>query len=162
MTPVLPEREIFLQPGEFYFGQAPARIRTLLGSCVAITLWHPRLLLGGMCHYMLPRRNRYQHGLSGKYADEAMQLFQQQAHHYGTRMQEYQIKLFGGGNMFLPASYSAYADVALNNITAGHMLLAQYGLTLTAQDLGLTGHRTVIFDLTDGHVWVKHQRLQES
>src|SRR5439155_18563598 len=42
--------EIFLQPGEWYFGDADTRIRTLLGSCVAITMWHPRRCLGGMCH----------------------------------------------------------------------------------------------------------------
>ena len=28
--------EIFLGPGEFYFGEGKTRIRTLLGSCVAI------------------------------------------------------------------------------------------------------------------------------
>ena len=48
--------EIFLQPGEFYFGEGKTRVRTLLGSCVAITLWHPRLHLGGMSHYVLPNR----------------------------------------------------------------------------------------------------------
>ena len=51
--------EIFLQPGEFYFGEGKTRIRTLLGSCVAITLWHPRLHIGGMSHYMLPSRPRH-------------------------------------------------------------------------------------------------------
>ena len=40
--------EIFLHPGEFYFGDRHTRIRTLLGSCVSIILWHPRLLIGGM------------------------------------------------------------------------------------------------------------------
>src|SRR5262245_20243998 len=47
--------EIFLQAGEFYFGGEKTRIRTLLGSCVAITVWHPKLRIGGMSHYMLPR-----------------------------------------------------------------------------------------------------------
>ena len=48
--------EIFLQPGDFYFGDRDTRIRTLLGSCVSITMWHPRLHVGGMCHFMLPER----------------------------------------------------------------------------------------------------------
>ncbi|MBL8511280.1 MAG: chemotaxis protein CheD, partial [Betaproteobacteria bacterium] len=50
--------DIFLQPGEFYFGDADTRIRTLLGSCVSITMWHPTRRIGGMCHYMLPTRGR--------------------------------------------------------------------------------------------------------
>ena len=45
--------EVFLQPGELYFGDRYTRLRTLLGSCVSIVLWHREALLGGMCHYML-------------------------------------------------------------------------------------------------------------
>ncbi|MGI9213007.1 MAG: chemotaxis protein CheD, partial [Methylococcaceae bacterium] len=50
--------EIFLQPGEYYFSDRDTRIRTVLGSCVAITFWHPGILVGGMCHFMLPTRMR--------------------------------------------------------------------------------------------------------
>ena len=69
--------EIFLQPGEFYFGDEKTRIRTLLGSCVAIVLWHPKLRIGGMCHYMLPHSPRERHGqpLDGRYAEDAMHMF---------------------------------------------------------------------------------------
>ena len=49
--------EVFLQPGEFHFGHARTRIKTILGSCVAITMWHPILRIGGMCHYLLPARD---------------------------------------------------------------------------------------------------------
>jgi chemotaxis receptor (MCP) glutamine deamidase CheD len=31
--------EVFLNPGEFHFGEGTTRISTLLGSCVSITLW---------------------------------------------------------------------------------------------------------------------------
>lgn len=41
--------EIFLQPKDFYFGDENARLRTLLGSCVSITMWHPTKLIGDMC-----------------------------------------------------------------------------------------------------------------
>ena len=48
------KNDVFLLPGEFHFGDQDDRIITLLGSCVAITLWHPEKRIGGMCHYMLP------------------------------------------------------------------------------------------------------------
>ena len=69
--------EIFLQPGEFWFGDRDTRIRTLLGSCVSITMWHPRLRIGGMCHFMLPERGARAHadGLDGRYAGDAIELF---------------------------------------------------------------------------------------
>ena len=48
---------VVLRPGDFYFGGGRTRISTLLGSCVSITLWHPQRHVGGMCHYLLARRN---------------------------------------------------------------------------------------------------------
>lgn len=79
--------EIFLQPGEFYFGDEKTRIRTLLGSCVAITMWHPKLNIGGMCHYMLPqnRRKETAHVLDGRYAVDAMQMFLREIHRSRAR-----------------------------------------------------------------------------
>lgn len=152
--------EIFLQPGEFYFGGAATRIRTLLGSCVAITLWHPERMIGGMCHYMLPNRPKHGGPLDGKYADEAMALFLQQVAHHQTRPEDYQVKLFGGGTMF--PGYSEETSVARSNINTARQLVTRHHLRLSAEDLGRNGHRDVIFDISSGHVWVRHQDLNES
>lgn len=94
--------EVFLQPGEYHFGDRNTRIRTLLGSCVAVVIWHPLLQIGGMCHVLLPQRSgrRGSATLDGRYADEALQLLLQAAAAAGTEAGEYQAKLFGGGNMF--------------------------------------------------------------
>jgi chemotaxis protein CheD len=154
--------DIFLQPGEFYFTEAPCCIRTLLGSCVAITVWHPKLKIGGMCHYMLPKRKKPGNRLNGKYAEEAMQMFEQQARDYKTRLQEYQIKLFGGSNMFIHSTDKPQQiNVARDNVAYAHELLAQYGLEFSAMDLGHQGHRNIVFDISTGDVWVKHSGLTE-
>ena len=31
-----------INPGEYYFGSEYAMLYTLLGSCVAVTCWHPK------------------------------------------------------------------------------------------------------------------------
>lgn len=154
--------EIFLQPGEFYFAEAPLCIRTLLGSCIAITMWHPKRLLGGMCHYMLPSRQVIREQLNGKYADEAMLMFIEQARRYNTELKDYQIKLFGGGSMFAKRHHRHHGiDIANKNVAIAHRLLAHYGLKVTAQDLGHQGYRNIIFDLSSGDVWVRHRNLVE-
>lgn len=155
--------DIVLQPGEFYFGATAGCVQTLLGSCVAITLWHPSRQLGGMCHYMLPSRHKPSSQLDGKYAEDAMQLFLREAARHNTQLQEYQVKLFGGGNMFpdyrrKPAS----GNIAEHNVAAARRLVARHRLQLTAEDLGCNGHRNVIFDIRSGDVWVRHQRLTGS
>lgn len=153
--------EIFLQPGEFYFGDANTRIRTLLGSCVAITMWHPLLRVGGMCHYLLPtRERRVAAGLDGRYGDEAVQLFLQEMAARGTQAREYQIKLFGGGNMFPALGRKAKAmEIGARNISLAQAALESLGGQVLAQHVGDTGHRAIIFDVWSGDVWVKHQRV---
>lgn len=149
--------EIFLQPGEFYFGDRYTRIRTLLGSCVAVTLWHPRFAIGGMCHFLLPGRIRNPlQDADGRYADEAVQWLMDAASSHGTRPQEYEIKLFGGGNMFRGQPGTGGMDVGARNIEAANGLLALHGLKPRASSVGEYGYRNVFFDVATGHVWVRH------
>src|SRR5690606_5865574 len=58
MSTAVAGTEVNLLPGALWFGTGDVRLHTLLGSCVAITLWHPRYRYGGMCHFMLPGRSR--------------------------------------------------------------------------------------------------------
>jgi chemotaxis protein CheD len=152
--------EIFLQPGEFYFGDETTRIRTLLGSCVAITMWHPRRRIGGMCHYMLPSRNRPHRGaMDGRYADEALGLFLKELDATRTRPEEYEVKLFGGGDMFPKHKKRGNCvDVPCRNVAAGRLLVRECGFAIKAEDLGGLGHRQIIFDVWSGHVWVRQNR----
>jgi chemotaxis protein CheD len=148
--------EIFLQPGEFYFGDGVTRIRTLLGSCVAVTFWHPRLRAGGMSHCMLPERPRRARGeaLDGRYADDAMLLALAEIVRAGTRPAEYQVKIFGGGRMF-PSANASHVDIAQRNVEAARALVRCHGFLAGAEDLGGEGHRNVILDLWSGDVWLK-------
>lgn len=152
--------EIFLQPGEFYFGEEKTRIRTLLGSCVAITMWNQKLNIGGMCHYMLPQNRRKAdsktHVLDGRYAVDAMQMFLKEIQRSHTKPADYQVKLFGGGSMF---THSGKANrpisVSEQNVEFGRAIIKQHGFKLMAEDLGGDGHRNIILDLWSGDVWVR-------
>ena len=150
--------DIFLNPGEFYFSDRETRIRTILGSCVAVTLWHPVKQIGGMCHYMLPGNRRKDRGdeLDGRYADSAMMLFMKELAKSNTKPGDYQVKIFGGGDQFPNQSKTSVISVPDNNIAIGRELLSYYGFSINAEHLGGTGHRNVIFDLWSGHVWMKH------
>jgi chemotaxis protein CheD len=153
--------DIFLQPGDFYFGDSKTRIRTLLGSCVAISIWHPRLHIGGMCHYMLPRRPRYKTSehLDGRYAEDAMHLFMFELKRSKTKPSEYKAKLFGGGNMFSrPDKKIAHNYISDQNVDFGRTLMTQYGFSVHAEDMGGDGHRNILFDLWSGDVWVRRPK----
>ena len=152
--------EIFLQPGDLYFGDRDNRIRTVLGSCVSLTFWHPNLLVGGMCHYMLPNRSLERRTASdllwdGRYADEALVMMDKEINAIGVPHREYEVKLFGGGNMF-PDRSNPTNNVGVRNVDTARQLVKNYGYNCVAEHLGGEGHRNIIFDVWSGDVWVKH------
>lgn len=154
--PPAPEsiKSVVLASGEFYFGGGTTRISTLLGSCVSITLWHPRKHIGGMCHYMMTARKYENAGeLDGRYADEAFRLFLQGVERAGTRPAEYQAKLFGGADMFGTAKGSPM-NIGERNVAFGRELLTSHGITLVAEHIGGSGRRKLHFDLWSGDVWL--------
>lgn len=155
MTSVVPEPDtVFLNPGEFYFGSGMTRISTLLGSCVSITLWHPRRKIGGMCHYMLTERNRPTGiPLDGRFGREAFELFLQQVEAAGTHPGEYQAKLFGGANM-LSGPGGEKMDIGPRNIEFGRKMLAERHIALMAEHVGGSGRRKLHFDIWSGDVWL--------
>lgn len=165
--------DVFLQPGDFYFGDKKTQIRTILGSCVSITMWHPELQIGGMCHFMLPSRHTNQTKmLDGRYAEEAILMFFKEAVRYDANPKEFVVKVFGGGNMFPQRgakqtcnSHSsrdeihACTNVSCKNSAIVHSLAATYGFSIETHDVGGTGHRQVIFDVGSGNVWVRHSKI---
>lgn len=154
IAPTAETHEVFLNPGEFHFGRKLTRISTLLGSCVSITLWHPRKHIGGMCHYMLTERKRPANAaLDGRFADEAFELFLQQVEAAGTRPGEYQAKLFGGANMLGDLS-GGQIDIGPRNVAYGRALLATNNITVVAEHVGGSGRRKLHFDVGSGDVWL--------
>jgi len=156
--------EVFLQPGDYYFADRDTRIRTLLGSCVSLTFWHPQLLVGGMCHYMLPKRNCDRRAEdwpapNGRFADEAIALLLKRMDRVGAPHKEYQVKLFGGGNMFPETNRNTLSQIGIQNIQAARRLTKQHAFTSVAEHLGGIGHRNVIFEVWSGEVWVKHTNV---
>lgn len=155
--------EIFLQPGEVYFGDRNTRIRTILGSCVAMVFWHPALLIGGMCHYMLPSR-AYEQGsgikvLDGRYADESLALIAHEMRVNATQPREYQLKIFGGGNMFPSICESSARHIGMKNVEAARHLIKSHRLVCIGEHLGDAGYRNVIFDIWSGDAWVRHGKV---
>ena len=150
--------DVFLNPGEYYFGDRDTRIRTLLGSCVAITLWHRARRIGGMCHYVLPERAESDgEEPSGRYGADAIEALLSEARSCGTRIADYEFKLFGGGHMFPGIDTPALAMIGDRNIEFARRQLERLGARVVAEHCGGTGHRSLVFDVWSGDVWMRYQ-----
>jgi chemotaxis protein CheD len=150
--------EVFLGPGEYYFGDRDTCVRTLLGSCVAVTMWHPRERLGGMCHFLLPERSRKAGELDPRYGKEAISMLMEAAARADTDPADYQFKVFGGGNMFPELATGTQHDVGRKNVALALRLLRATGYPVVAQHVGGWGHRNVVLDVWSGDDWLQHLR----
>lgn len=152
--------EVYLLPGEYFVGDARYRIRTVLGSCVSITLWHPRLRIGAMSHFLLSERESGaapapEAELSGRYGKDAMQLMVAQLQERGVPVHECLAKVFGGGTMFPSIEPGKQQGIGHRNGVAAEKLLADYGIPVVSESLFGTGHRHILFDVATGDVWVR-------
>lgn len=147
-----PGEEVFLMPGQLHFGQQAGSIKTLLGSCVAVTLWHPVKRLGGMCHFLLPSRTRSAGDkLDGRYGDEAMETLLDHIRKSRTAPEEYHAHLYGGADT-LPEGTNLRFNVGERNIEAGWLFVDRWGFQLQGVDVGEDVPRSVTLTLATGEV----------
>ncbi len=151
--------DIFLQPGEYFVGDADYQIRTMLGSCVSMTLWHPGKRIGAMSHFLLPTHGLIDTAvrpLDARYGDEALTLMLAELAQAGVQPSQCQGKIFGGGNMFPKHSRSSTMHIGRRNGEAARALLQAHGIAIVSESLFGIGHRQIIFDISTGDVW-SHQ-----
>ena len=154
-------KKIILHAGDYCFDQAGTHVHTLLGSCVSITLWHPELKVGGMCHYALPyNQDESSRELNPRFGDDCMQLFKRSVRRYGTVISDYQAKIFGGGNMYEKQVKDPLDDIQRlpvgdKNVMAAYEFLQHEGANILVAHVGEFGHRRIIFNISTGEVWVK-------
>lgn len=154
---------MFLQPGEYFVGDANYRIRTLLGSCVSITLWHARARIGAMSHFLLAYRPvRPTAELDARYGEEAMCLMLRELRCAGVPATECQGKIFGGGDMFPQQTRNTGMQVGKRNGETARDLLKSHGIPLISESLFGVGHRQIIFDVSNGNVWSRQVKPAEN
>jgi chemotaxis protein CheD len=146
------DQEIHLLAGQLYFGKTASRVRTLLGSCVGITLWHPSRGIGGMCHFLLPERQRAaDQPLDARFGEEALYVLVEKLSLIGTRPQEYEVNLFGGADT-MPDKAGVRFNVGERNIELGWSLIDHYGFAVQQVDVGDNVPRNVAMNMRTGEV----------
>jgi chemotaxis protein CheD len=163
-------RRIILHAGDYFFGSPGVHVHTLLGSCISITLWHPTLKVGGICHYALPINPQpCQSRYNPRFASDCFLLFKRSIARHGRPISEYQAKIFGGGNMYEKNdhTFSEYAiverkTIGEKNVAAATSFLFENQIPLLVAHVGEFGYRKIMFDLATGDVWVKFTPVESA
>jgi len=156
-----------LDQKECFCSTTPTLISTVLGSCVAITVFDPVKLAGGMSHAFLPTKTEYtkDHNSPCMFVDTSIDTLMSQMAKLGSRLSDLEIKLFGGGEVLgvgaaepgqtlAPRLFS----VGSRNVELARKVLKEYGLKLKAQDVGGQLGRKLLFLTNTGGAWVKRLR----
>jgi chemotaxis protein CheD len=147
-------RELLLNPGEYAVGDANCRMRTVLGSCVSITLWEPQRRFGAMSHFLLAGRGSAPGAaLDARYGEEALTLMLRELAQVGVSAQQCQAKIFGGGNMFPEATVPGAQHVGRRNGESARSFLRELGIAVQSESLFGCGHRQIVFNVATGDVW---------
>ncbi|WP_460030338.1 chemotaxis protein CheD [Megalodesulfovibrio paquesii] len=140
--------------------RSPTLISTVLGSCVAITMFDPVSQIGGMAHAFLPTRADYPNDREApcKFVDDAVERLLSHLAKGGAELDCVEVKLFGGGEiMNRDAGPQARSTIQIGarNVAMARKLVARHGLTLAAQDVGGKQGRKLLFLSHTGGAWVK-------
>jgi chemotaxis receptor (MCP) glutamine deamidase CheD len=92
-------RTVTLHIGDLHASKEPARIKTILGSCIAACLFDPSTGIGGMNHFLLPG-NLADPDISTRYGVNAMEVLINEMMKLGAQRQTLKAKIFGGGDIF--------------------------------------------------------------
>ena len=154
------KREIFLLPGALAFGNQRLKLKTLLGSCVSVVVWHPHLKLGGMCHYLLAQRHPPRSGenLDGKYASDALQMLLEQMTKTVRAVEEYSAFICGGADCLSDMAGkmgNQQFDIGQRNIEAAEAWCQRLGLGVLQRHVGGATYRHVAFDVSNGQLSVR-------
>jgi chemotaxis protein CheD len=153
---ILPDLD--LQPGELYLSRKPAILRTILGSCVGVTFWSPRLGAGALCHGVLPRCPQDCTLLCGlpechRYVDFSIRYLAKQFDDLGAFRIETVVKIFGGADVLpIPGPRLDRPTVGALNCRAAAEVLAEEGFVVAASDIGGVRGRRIHFHTGTGEV----------
>jgi len=136
--------------GQASLAADPARLVTILGSCVAATLYAPRRRLGMLSHVVLPQ-SRGNNENPAKYADTAIPHMLETLRREGITAGELIAKVAGGACMFADGQFSCIGE---NNAEAVFRALDAAGVRTAASDTGGKNGRRVCFDLSTGDLIV--------
>jgi chemotaxis protein CheD len=142
--------------GEIACAEAPQLLITqALGSCIGLTLWDPRLRLGGMAHVMLPASPAGADfsGRRHRFADLAVPELVEEMVDMGAGRHRLIAKIAGGASMF--KGESGMDSIGGRNAAAVLEQLEKCGLLVRAADTGGSHARTIELHLDTGILLVR-------
>lgn len=147
---------IFLKPGEVVIARTPVLISTVLGSCIAVTMFSACSSFAAICHAMLPENNDRDCDL--RYVDAALKHIHHKIVEYGIGC-DLEVKLFGGAQVLHAGEHDPdRITIGSQNVLKAEEKLKALGFTVSARDTGGLKGRKLFFCTRSGNVYIRQIR----
>jgi chemotaxis receptor (MCP) glutamine deamidase CheD len=151
-------KEVVLYLGDIHAAHEPTRVKTLLGSCIAVCLYDPVRTVGGMNHFMLPRGGAGDPE-AARFGIQAMEGLIAAVIRVGGARRRFVAKVFGGAHVL--DIEESQAGIPRQNIAFTRTFLAAGGIPVLAEDVGGYEPRHVHFDTATGRVLLKRAPVSD-
>ena len=157
-------QSIHLKAGEMFVSDKPASVSTVLGSCISVTFFSPRLQIGAICHGFLPvcKKETPCDGTCDdgfRYVDCSIKRMCKTFKSLGIGYSEIEVKVFGGaGTIFKKGNAET---VGMQNTKIALSTIKDHNLNIKASDTGGSRGRQLIFFSHTGKVLMKRLRINE-
>jgi chemotaxis protein CheD len=151
---------VYLKPGEVYMDDRPALVSTILGSCVAVTMFHKSTGRGRICHAILSSNPSPGGDDTFRYVDTSIACMLKDLLSLGIPRAEIEVKVFGGARAFKRDD----EGTSVGELNAGRALhvIRKERLTILASDLGGPVGRKIVFDTQSGKVLLKRLKTPDA
>jgi chemotaxis protein CheD len=146
------ERSVYLQPGEWCLCEAPARVETVLGSCLGIVMRHRE---GTTCvaHCMLPEWDGAPSAAAaGKYVDQCLPEMLGVFERRGLAAEDLEVMLFGAAKVLGHRGGSDVLRIGDGNVRTAQRILQHAGVRVVAKRVGGTNGCKIVVDTRTGEV----------
>ncbi len=159
LNPTADWSSVYLRPGEFIVSDgSPMLVSTVLGSCVAVTMFAPQLGVGAITHGILPRSKGWkstEQESTGRFVDSSIHAVAQELRALGVKPCRTEVKVFGGAQMYGQWGEEGGFRVGWENVESALDALYELGFCILVTDVGGNRGRKLFFASHTGEVWVK-------
>jgi len=158
------DEHYFLNPGQLIVSSKDTPVMTILGSCVAITVFSPENRTGAIFHAMLPEHRDKVKVISNSppvspdsdYVDYAFYYIREKFRQNGINFKNAKFMLFGGGDVIQSLSSAKRLSIGYQNINMAKQLIEKEGISLHGEDVGGNKGRKLIFLPSEGKVYLEY------
>ena len=148
------KQKVTIHIGEYHAAKSPSVIHTLLGSCVAVCLYDPKMKIGGMNHILLPGNASLKNfDDSARYGINAMELLINLMMRLGCDRRQLTAKVFGGAHII--SAISKQNGMGGKNTEFAMSFLEKENIQVVSSDLGGKDSRNIYFHTDSGDVFLK-------